>query len=66
MHYWIKNPSRRDVFDVRSAYAQAAKRRLDAAGIEISPAAERELQGRIEVESDPDAGVAASRTRDDE
>jgi len=33
-----------------SRYARAAKERLDATGIEISPAAKRELQGRIAVD----------------
>jgi small-conductance mechanosensitive channel len=50
VHYWIEDPRRRDIFGVRSAYARAAKRRLDEAGITISPASKRELLGRIEVE----------------
>lgn len=49
VHYWIEKPRNRDVFAVRSAYAQSIKRRLETAGVTISPASQRELQGRIEV-----------------
>jgi small-conductance mechanosensitive channel len=49
VHYWIEDPRRKDVFEVRSAYAQAIKSRLDGAGVEISPASKRELRGLIEV-----------------
>jgi len=49
VHYWIEDPRQRDVFAIRSAYARAAKARLDEAGITISPASKRELQGRIDV-----------------
>lgn len=52
VHYWIENPRRLDIFGVRSAYARAAKDRLDEAGIAISPASKRELLGRIEVDGD--------------
>ncbi|WP_248895945.1 mechanosensitive ion channel family protein [Haloplanus halobius] len=48
-HYWVGDPRRRDVFSLRSAYARALKTRLDDAGITISPASKRELEGRIEV-----------------
>ena len=50
VHFWIEDPRRRDVFAVRSAFARAVKTRLEEAGIEISPASERELEGRIEVD----------------
>jgi small-conductance mechanosensitive channel len=49
VHYWIEDPRQRDLFAIRSAYARAAKARLDEAGITISPASKRELQGRIDV-----------------
>jgi len=49
-HYWIEDPRRRDIFEIRSAYAQAVKTRLDDADITISPASKRELLGRIEVD----------------
>ncbi|CDK38384.1 mechanosensitive ion channel family protein [Halorubrum sp. AJ67] len=52
VHYWITDPTRRDVFAVRSAYARAVKDRLEAEGINVSPPAERELSGRIRL-SDP-------------
>jgi small conductance mechanosensitive channel len=50
VHYWIEDPRKQDIFGVRSAYARAVKRRLDEAGITISPASKRELLGRIEVD----------------
>lgn len=50
VHYWIENPDLRNVAVVRSAYARAVKARLEAADITISPASERELQGRIGVD----------------
>ncbi|MFB6194754.1 MAG: mechanosensitive ion channel family protein [Haloplanus sp.] len=50
VHYWIEDPRPKDVFAIRSTYARAVKSRLDEAGITISPASKRELQGRIEVE----------------
>ncbi|MEF8856690.1 MAG: hypothetical protein V5A16_04645 [Haloplanus sp.] len=52
VHYWIEDARRRDIFGVQSAYARAVKRRLDEAGITISPASKRELTGRIEVEDE--------------
>ncbi|WP_050032406.1 mechanosensitive ion channel family protein [Halorubrum halophilum] len=47
VHYWITDPTRRDVFAIRSAYARAVKDRLEAEGIDVSPPAERELSGQI-------------------
>ncbi|AXG11411.1 mechanosensitive ion channel family protein [Haloplanus rubicundus] len=61
VHYWIEDPRRRDIFAVRSAYARAAKERLEAAGITISPASKRELQGRIGVDGAAD-GTAGGET----
>jgi small-conductance mechanosensitive channel len=52
VHYWIEDPRQRDLFAIRSAYARAAKARLEEAGITISPASKRELQGRIGVGED--------------
>jgi small-conductance mechanosensitive channel len=54
VHYWIEDPNRRDVFAVRSAYARAAKTRLEASGATISPPAKRELLGQVDV-GDPAA-----------
>lgn len=51
-HYWIEDPRRRDLFEIRSAYARAVKTRLDDADITINPASKRELLGRIEVDED--------------
>ncbi|RCU47659.1 hypothetical protein DU504_10320 [Haloplanus salinus] len=58
IHYWIADPRRRDIFAVRSAYARRIKARLEAAGVTISPASNRELQGRIGV----DDGVGPGET----
>ena len=49
IHYWIEDPQPNDIFKVRSTYAREVKTRLEAAGIEISPASKRELRGHIEV-----------------
>ncbi len=51
VHYWIEDPRRRDIVTTKSAYAHMAKARLEEAGITISPASQRELQGRIDVDS---------------
>lgn len=50
VQYWIENPRSRDVLGLRSAYARDVKGRLDREEITISPASQRELQGRIEIE----------------
>ncbi len=50
VHYWIEAPDRRDVLDVRSAYARAVKSELEAADITISPPSQRDLQGRITID----------------
>ena len=50
VHYWLDDPEHRAVFETRSAYARAVKRRLEAAGVTLSPASKRELQGRVGVE----------------
>ncbi|WP_435174852.1 mechanosensitive ion channel family protein [Halorussus sp. AFM4] len=50
VYYWIEDPQRRDVVRIRSAYAREAKARLEDAGVTISPASQRDLQGRIEVD----------------
>lgn len=47
--YWIENPIP-GRFSVRSNFARGVKERFERAGIEISPAAERELDGRLEIE----------------
>lgn len=52
VHYWVADPQQRDLFAVRSAYARAAKARLEAADIVISPSSKRELLGRISIEDD--------------
>ena len=50
VHLWVERPREVDLFGVRSAFARGAKRRLDEAGIVISPASKRELLGRLEVD----------------
>jgi small conductance mechanosensitive channel len=49
VHFWVEDPDRHDVLAVRSAFARAATERLDAAGLTVSPASKRELEGRVEV-----------------
>lgn len=53
VHYWIEDPRRRDVFEIRSAYARTVKDRFEEAGLTITPASKRELQGRIAVDESP-------------
>lgn len=50
VHFWIEDPRGKDVFAIRSAYARGVKDRLDGAGITISPASKRDLEGRIEID----------------
>lgn len=50
VHYWIVDPSQEDVFAARSGFARDVKRRFDAAGLTLSPASKRELEGRIDVD----------------
>ncbi|GAA0510397.1 Mechanosensitive ion channel [Halorubrum aquaticum] len=50
IHYWVDDPRDRDLFELRSRYARAAKSGLESAGVTISPASKRDLRGRIEVE----------------
>ena len=52
VHYWITDPTRRDVFAVRSAYARGVKDRFEAEGITVNQPAERELSGRIRLGGD--------------
>ena len=51
VHYWLDDPDRRDLFDVRSAFARSVKTRFDAAGLTIAPPSKRELLGRVDVDS---------------
>jgi small-conductance mechanosensitive channel len=48
VQFWVGDPRRSDIFQIRSEYAKSVKRRLDAAGITISPPSKRELLGRVE------------------
>ena len=54
VQFWIRNPTRKDILRIRSEFGLAVKSRFEAAGITISPAAERELSGRVGV--DPFSG----------
>lgn len=49
VHYWIVDPDEQAVRDSRSAYARRAKGRLEAAGIDLSPPAQQEIEGEIAV-----------------
>ena len=50
VHYWVSDPTRRDVFAVRSAYARGVTDRFEAEGISVNQPAERELSGRIRLD----------------
>lgn len=50
VHYWIDDPTRRDVIAVRSRVARAATERFEAANVAYSPTAEHLLRGRLEIE----------------
>ncbi|MHB9288214.1 mechanosensitive ion channel family protein [Halobacteriales archaeon Cl-PHB] len=52
VHYWIADPSTRNIYEIRSKFASAAKARLEEAGVTVSPATKRDLEGRIAVERD--------------
>lgn len=49
VQYWVDDP-RGNLREVRAAFAQTAKTRLDEANVEISPASKRDLNGRIRVD----------------
>lgn len=53
VHYWIADPDPQDVFTCRTAYAKAAKTKLAAAGVDISPSAQQEIRGEITVRDGP-------------
>lgn len=50
VQFWIRNPTRRDIMQVRSEFGQAVKARFDAAELTISPASQRELSGDLRVD----------------
>jgi len=50
VHYWVDDPDPREVLAVQSAYARAAKDRLEREGFTVSPAAGRDLQGRLDTD----------------
>lgn len=49
VHYWVGDPDGRTVMAARSAYAESVKARFEAAGLTISPATKREIEGRVDV-----------------
>ena len=50
VQYWVGNPTRRDVLQVRSDIAREILAKFEAADITISPASQRELSGRVLVD----------------
>lgn len=50
--FWIDDPVR-NAFPVRSAFARTVKERFERAGIEISPASQHDLDGRVRIDIDP-------------
>jgi hypothetical protein len=51
VHYWLDDPSRRDVHAARSRYARALKRRREDADVPVSLPSEYALHGRLEIEN---------------
>ena len=51
VRYWVSDPRWNEIAAVRSRFARAAKERLEAADIAISPASKRELEGRIALDA---------------
>lgn len=49
IQYWVEDPGA-NMQKVRSAFARAVKFRLENAGVEISPASKRDIDGRITVD----------------
>lgn len=50
VQFWIRNPTRERIQQVRSEFAREVQSRFEAAGITISPASQRELSGRVGVD----------------
>jgi small-conductance mechanosensitive channel len=51
VHYWIDDPTRREVLAIRSAYARAAKNRLEAEGITIGPPDVWRVRGEVSLDT---------------
>lgn len=49
VHYWIKDPSQRNILAVESEYARRIKRRFETEGLTISPTPGLDLSGQIDV-----------------
>lgn len=54
LDYWINEPNRQDVLETRSAVAQEIIQRLENQGISISPPAQRELHGHLDINKHSD------------
>lgn len=55
VQYWVADPKEANLLRVRSTYARAAKRRLEAAGISVMPPSKHDLSGTLTVEGAPNA-----------
>lgn len=53
VYYWIRNPTRRDVMQLRSTYARRVKERFEEAGLSLSPPSQRDLSGRVTLDGGP-------------
>lgn len=49
VHYWIRDPRRRDLIRIRSSFARRLLRAFEIEDIEINPPSKRDLEGRIDV-----------------
>ena len=50
VHYWVEDPTRRDVFAVRSMYAQSVVEHFDNVDIPFNSPSKHTLQGRLEID----------------
>lgn len=54
--FWIEDPSRSDVWTIRSDFQRAVKRRFDEVGITLAPASAQKLSGELSVHQESTAG----------
>ncbi len=49
VHFWISNPSNRDILDIRSDFNSRVKDRLLSKGVSVAPATPFDLSGELDV-----------------
>lgn len=50
IHYWLEDPTQKDILAIKSNVARRIKRRFENEGITLSPPSEHELSGRIDID----------------